>query len=98
VGIAQMNTLDIKSFSGMKHEMLLFMNNKLANEKYDLLLLALTDIINEGSHFIAVGLTSVIETSFNVKLVDNEVYVSGILSRKKQIVPILSKYLMEDQF
>jgi len=38
----------------------------------------------------------VVEEAFNVKIVDNEVYVPGILSRKKQIVPVLSKYLIED--
>jgi inorganic pyrophosphatase/exopolyphosphatase len=34
---------------------------------------------------------------YNKLLVDSEAYVPGILSRKKQIVPILSKYL-DDEF
>ncbi|MDD2203452.1 MAG: putative manganese-dependent inorganic diphosphatase [Bacilli bacterium] len=96
VGIGQMNTLDIDSFSKRKEEMLKYMGNKQKNEHFDILLLVLTDIIDEGSLFVATGMLEVVEEAFNVKIVDNEVYVPGILSRKKQIVPVLSKYLIED--
>jgi manganese-dependent inorganic pyrophosphatase len=98
VGISQMNTLDIAGFSSNKEDMLNYMNTKLNNEKYDILLLLLTDIIDEGSLFVAVGMTDVIEGSFNITFDNNEVYVPGILSRKKQVVPVLTKYLTEDQF
>lgn len=98
VGISQMNTLDIAGFASHKAEMINYMNDKLSNDKYDVLLLLLTDIIDEGSLFVAVGMTDIIEASFNIAFDNNEVYVPGILSRKKQVVPVLTKYLTEDQF
>jgi manganese-dependent inorganic pyrophosphatase len=97
VGIAQMNTLDITGFKKRKKEMIEYMQDVLKDGGYDLILLALTDIVSVGSLFVATGMTNVIESSFNATLIDNEVYVPGILSRKKQIVPILSKYL-DDEF
>lgn len=98
IGIGQMNTLDIAGFAKMKSEMLDFMNAKLSSEGYDILLLILTDIMAEGSLFITVGMTDVVASSFNAIFTDNETYVPGVLSRKKQVVPVLSKYLSDDQF
>jgi manganese-dependent inorganic pyrophosphatase len=92
-----MNTLDITGFKKRKKEMIEYMQDVLKDGGYDLILLALTDIVSVGSLFVATGMTNVIESSFNATLIDNEVYVPGILSRKKQIVPILSKYL-DDEF
>jgi manganese-dependent inorganic pyrophosphatase len=35
----------------------------------------------------------VVEDAFDVGVTDNEVYLDGVLSRKKQIIPVLSDYL-----
>jgi manganese-dependent inorganic pyrophosphatase len=96
IGVGQMNTLDIEGFKNIKKEMLEYMKGILNNGGYDLILLALTDIISEGSLFVATGMIDVIEKSFNVEFIDNEIYVPGILSRKKQIIPILSRYLDDE--
>jgi manganese-dependent inorganic pyrophosphatase len=97
VGIAQMNTLDITGFKKIKNKMLEYMQSILNEGGYDIILLVLTDIVSVGSLFVATGMVDVVEKSFNIELVDSDVYVPGILSRKKQIVPILSKYL-DDEF
>jgi manganese-dependent inorganic pyrophosphatase len=88
-----MNTLDVVGFSSTKGKMLDYMNDKLLKEHYDILLLLLTNIIDEGSLFISIGKNDLIEKAFNIKLNNNEAYVPGILSRKKQVVPILSRCL-----
>lgn len=98
VGIAQMNTLDIEGFTSAKKRMLNYMEEKLNSEKYDILLLVLTDLMKNGSLFVSVGMNDIVEKAFDIKFENDEVYVDGILSRKKQVVPVLSKYLTEDQF
>lgn len=98
VGIAQMNTLDIEGFASIKKRMLNYMDEKLNSEKYDILLLILTDLMRDGSLFVSVGMNDIVEKAFAIKFENDEVYVDGILSRKKQVVPVLSKYLTEDQF
>lgn len=58
----------------------------------------MTDIIDEGSLFVSVGMTEIIEASLAITFNNNEVYVTAILSRQKQVISVLSKYLTEDQF
>lgn len=88
VGVSQVTTMDIEGFDEYKKDMLHYMNKKIEAENFDVLLLLLTDIIKEGSMFIAAGKeTSIINKAFNVELKDNAVYVPGILSRKKQVIP-----------
>lgn len=93
-GVSQVNTMDIEGFlNSSKNEMLAYMEELKVNGNYDFLLLLLTDIIKEGSQLIAVGNTETVEKAFEVKLVDSTTYVPGILSRKKQVIPVITKVL-----
>lgn len=98
VGISQMNTLDIDGFANIKDKMLTYMNERLIKENYNVLLLILTNIIDEGSLFVATGETVIIEEAFNIDLINNEAYMPNILSRKKQVVPAISKYVTDEEF
>ena len=52
----------------------------------------LTDIMKEGTELlIASDDESVVEKTFGIAPVDGKVWLSGIMSRKKQIVPDLEK-------
>jgi manganese-dependent inorganic pyrophosphatase len=54
--------------------------------------LLLTDIIKEGSQMlIASDDGSVVEKAFGVAPENHEVWLSGVMSRKKQVVPNLEK-------
>jgi manganese-dependent inorganic pyrophosphatase len=58
---------------------------------FTMIALILTDIYKEGSEIIAVGKhKELINKAFNVELVNNSVYIPGILSRKKQVIPPLT--------
>ncbi|MEC8138546.1 MAG: DHHA2 domain-containing protein, partial [Pseudomonadota bacterium] len=53
-------------------------------------LLLLTDIMKEGSEMlISSDDVSVIEAAYDVKSEDGRVWLDGVLSRKKQVVPPL---------
>ena len=88
VGIAQVNTMDIEGFMPLKDEMLEYMTNKATQGGLDVTLLLLTDILNEGSQILVAGSRpDLIEKAFNITLEDSSAYLSGVLSRKKQVVP-----------
>lgn len=92
VGIGQLNTMDIEGFAPMKDEMISYMKEKCDSENYDLLLLLLTDIFKNGSEVIAIGdKTEFVEKSFTVTLNNHSAYVPNLLSRKKQVIPPLTK-------
>ena len=55
-------------------------------------MLLLTDIMIEGSQFLVVSDDeSKIEAAFNTKLAKREMWVDGVLSRKKQVIPVMEK-------
>ena len=57
----------------------------------DLNLLLITDIINSNSQAIVLGKRAdLVEKSYSVKLEDNTALLKGIVSRKKQVIPVLT--------
>jgi len=54
------------------------------------MLVLLTDIMKEGSQLLCVSDDpSKIEAAFNTKLENNQVWLPGVLSRKKQVIPFV---------
>ncbi|MCD3244421.1 putative manganese-dependent inorganic diphosphatase [Clostridium botulinum C] len=97
IGVAQVSTMDIEGFKPMKNDMVTYMKKKCDEEGYDLLALLLTDIIQNGSEVIAIGeRTDYVEKAFNVTLSDNSAYVPDLLSRKKQVIPPITKAIESD--
>jgi len=88
VGVSQVGTMYIDGFDPLKEDIITLMNKKSKESNYDILLLMLTDILNGGSVLIAAGEhKDVVSKAFNVTLTDNGVYIPGIVSRKKQVIP-----------
>ena len=55
-------------------------------------MLLLTDIMIEGSQFLVVSDDEgKIEAAFNAKLANHEMWIDGVLSRKKQVIPVMEK-------
>jgi len=91
VGISQVYTMDIEGFTTIKKEMLTHMELRSREGNFDVLILMLTDILNEGSEMLVVGTEKeLVNRAFGGKLTGNSIYVPGVLSRKKQIIPPLS--------
>ena len=52
----------------------------------------ITDILESNSQIIAVGnRKDAVEKAYNVKLEENMAFLPGVVSRKKQVVPVLEK-------
>lgn len=91
IGVAQFTTMDLEGFAPLMDDMIDLMEKKAQNNNYSLLILMLTDILKEGSEMIVVGEEKeLVSRAFNIKLNGNIVYLPGIVSRKKQVIPPLS--------
>ena len=92
VGIGQLEVVDLSVFDDMKEELFEATQKvKDENERHTVILL-LTDIMQEGSQILVLSDDSTkVESAFNVKLEDNQVWLPKVMSRKKQIIPFLEK-------
>lgn len=91
VEVAQVNAVDTNDVLTKQAELESTINTVIANKGLDLFLLVVTDILNNDSVALALGeQSSVVEKAFNVKLENNTALLKGVVSRKKQIVPVLT--------
>ena len=90
VGIGQIELVDLKLIEGRKEEILEELKKMKAEGRYHTIALMLTDIMKEGTELLVVtDDASVIEKAFGKKLEGNSVWLDGVMSRKKQVVPPL---------
>ena len=90
--INQVNTADISDVMRMKDDLEAGMNKIIEDEDLDLFMLLITDIVNSNSQVIALGNDAkLVEKAYGVKLEDNTVLLEGVVSRKKQVVPIMTE-------
>ena len=90
--IAQVNTASIPEMMKRKDGILKAMQEKIDEKGLDLFFFAITDIINSNSQAIVLGKRAdIVEPSYNVKLEDHTAFLEGVVSRKKQIIPVLTK-------
>jgi len=90
LGIGQINCIDSAELLKRHDEFIAAMEQVKTEREFDILLLMLTDVLREGTVLLSVGDVDTVEEAFNVKIKDNTVFLPGVLSRKKQIVPALS--------
>jgi manganese-dependent inorganic pyrophosphatase len=96
VEIAQVNAVDTNDVLSRKNELEDALTSRIAEKELDLFLLVVTDILNNDSVALALGTqTKAVEQAYNVTLVDNTAVLKGVVSRKKQIVPVLTDTLSE---
>lgn len=92
VVIAQVNAVDVHDVLGRQHELTNLLNKEVAENGLDLFFFVVTDILNNNS--VAVPAGSVIEEAakaFNAAVENGQINLPGVVSRKKQIVPVLTE-------
>lgn len=92
VEVAQVNAVDTNDVLAKQAELEEALNKTIAAKNLDLFLLVVTDILNNDSVALATGSkTEAVEKAFNVTLENNTALLKGVVSRKKQIVPVLTE-------
>lgn len=94
VEIAQVNAVDTNDVISKQAELETSIQAIIDNKGLDLFLLVVTDILNNDSVAVALGnKAEAVEKAFNVKVENNTALLKGVVSRKKQIVPVLTETL-----
>ena len=92
VQVAQVNTACIEDVLKGKADIENAIRKFMEANSIDLFMLAITDIINSNSQAIVLGnRLDIVEKGFNVKLEDNMAFLPGVVSRKKQIIPVIKE-------
>lgn len=92
VRIAQVNTVDVNDVLTRKAELSDLMQKNSEKEGYDLFLLLITNILDSNSTALITGTeTAKVESAFGVTVTDGLAELAGVVSRKKQVVPPLTK-------
>ena len=90
LGIGQVTCIDSQHILERRDELLEVMRKTVQEKKYDAMLLMLTDVLREGTQLLCIGEEDTVRQAFNVDVKDNSCFLPHVLSRKKQIVPMLS--------
>ena len=87
VAVSQLSVMDTKEVLDLKADLLAQMEAVNEAKGYNMYLMMVTDILEEGTCLlVAGGPQAVVEKAFD-KLEDNMIYLPGVMSRKKQIIP-----------
>ena len=90
--IAQVNTVSIEDVLKRKEKLEEAINKEIEEKGLSLFVLAITDILNSNSEIIALGSKAdVTEKAFGKKLENNRAFLEGVVSRKKQLLPLIDK-------
>lgn len=91
VEIAQVNAVDVNDVLARQSEIESALNEIIESKGLDLFLFVVTDILNNDSVGLALGKeAAAVEQAYGVKLADNKAVLKGVVSRKSQIVPVLT--------
>lgn len=94
VDIAQVNAVDPQQILEKQADIERAMRDAIAARKLDLFVFVVTDILTNDSIALALGeQAAAIEEAYGVELVDHKALLKGVVSRKSQIVPILTDVL-----
>lgn len=92
VEVAQVNAVDTNDVMSRQKELEEALTKRIEEKNLDLFLFVVTDILNNDSIGLALGKqTKAVELAYNVTLENNTALLKGVVSRKKQIVPVLTE-------
>ena len=88
--IAQVNTVSIPDVLKRKAKIETAINKEILSEGLSLFVFVITDIVNSNSEAIVLGdRTDLISKTYEIK--DNIAVMPGVVSRKKQVLPLIEK-------
>ena len=92
IGVAQVNTVNEAEVLERKEKLLAEIDNIIAKDGLKFFMLAITNILtNDSTALVSGDGNDVIEKAFGEKVDSNLVTLKGVVSRKKQIIPPLTK-------
>ena len=90
LAVAQITCVDSPKMLERKDEFLALMWENSKKKDLSMMILMLTDVLLEGTQIIYLGDEDTIRQAFNVSPKENTVFLPRVMSRKKQVIPMLS--------
>ncbi len=90
LAVAQLTSVDSAGVLSRKEEFLTLMRRHAKTKGFDLMVLMITDVLMEGTHILYVGDDDTIRQAFHVMPKENTAFLPKVMSRKKQVIPMLS--------
>ncbi|MDD3888482.1 MAG: putative manganese-dependent inorganic diphosphatase [Syntrophomonadaceae bacterium] len=95
--ISQVETIDLKRFSLRKESLVKNMIDISRRKEYAFMCLMVTDILDEGTELLIAGEKKYIaERAFGHTTVNGSIFLKGVMSRKKQVVPVIYEVLRRE--
>lgn len=88
--IGQITCVDSSKMLERKADFLAEMAVQKEENGFDMILLMITDVLLSGSYLLCIGDEAILRQAFNAEIRDHECFLPQVISRKKQIVPMLS--------
>lgn len=94
VRIGQVNVVDVQEVLDRKDELLSEMDKQSQENNYDLFLLVITNVLESDSVALVFGDDrQKVADAFDKDIIEDTLLLEGVVSRKKQVVPVLTKAL-----
>ena len=88
--VSQITCMDSDQLLQRKGEFLQLMSSLQKKQGFDMVILMITDVLLEGTQLLFVGDRDSIRQAFNVEDAEDVVFLPKVMSRKKQVIPMLS--------
>lgn len=94
IGLGQVITIDINDVMTEKDSYIELLNTVSESNNYLFVCLFITDVIKNGTYVLfSEKARDILEAAFSIKEVEQGVFLKGVVSRKKQILPLLMNEL-----
>lgn len=94
IAIGQINVAEEQEILDIREEFMEYMKTINEINKFDLMMMCFTSVEGKGSNLLFLGALSwAVDEAFKDDIMDEYYFVDGVISRKKQIIPRLSKAL-----
>ncbi len=90
LAVSQITCVDSPRMLERKEEFLAEMRQLAEQKGFSMIILMLTDVLLEGTQIIYLGEDDIIQQAFNLTPKDNTLFLPHVMSRKKQVIPMLS--------
>lgn len=90
LGVSQITCVDSEKLMTRQGEFLSVMEKLMEERSYSMMILMLTDVLAEGSHLLYLGDEEIFHQAFNTELKNHACFLPGVVSRKKQVIPMLT--------
>ena len=90
LAVSQITCVDSEKLMTRQGEFLAVMQQLMEQRNYSVMILMLTDVLAEGSHLLYLGDEDIFRQAFNTELKNHACFLPGIVSRKKQVIPLLT--------